>query len=178
MSIVRKPPGRPAKHAGRALDRFIKQGKLDGRGGAAKGLKAYGDAIAADLGGWSNVSAMQAGVIREAARLAAICDTIGSWVLRQPSMIDGNGELLPVLAKSYATYSAALVRTLTALGLQRIDGPSQDLAAYLRAKSVGKPQQAASEPIEAELVPMPQPTLDDAAGGACDATAMPEGAGV
>jgi len=125
--------GRPPKHAGRLLSRVLRRNQLDKRTRTAKLLQRIADDLAADRGGWANVSATEEIAIRRAAFLAVLCASIEQWCLGQADVIV-DGELLGPLKKGLATHQANLIRTLAALGFRPERTKLPTLNEYLSAR--------------------------------------------
>src|SRR5712691_9602410 len=75
--------------------------------------------LVADLGGEAAVSTQQAAVIELAMRTKLMLDTIDSWLLQQPSLVDKRARrLLPAVQQRQAR-ADSLSRYLMMLGLER-----------------------------------------------------------
>ncbi|MGH7788224.1 MAG: hypothetical protein ACRERC_15245 [Candidatus Binatia bacterium] len=135
-----RAPGRQPKHAGRALARaFASLNKLDKRTGLVRDFHAAQDALAADRGGWDNVTNGERVAIEVAAAELIITRAIFAWAIQQQSIItegEDGPRLLGPLAKGFTSHTAQLVRTLAALGLRpdRAD-KAPDLGSYLAARA-------------------------------------------
>lgn len=127
------------KHGARALARHLKNQSLDGRTRPAKMLAEIGDALAADRGGWGNVTAGERLLIEFIGTEAIFLRTVAAWAFRQPEIVvnDGDGpRLLGPLQKGFTSHLSALTRALGVLGIhpdkvERL--PS--LEAYLSARN-------------------------------------------
>jgi hypothetical protein len=109
------------KHGARSLERHLHQGTLDGRGRTARMLAELGDALAADRGGWSNVTAGERILIERCAAETLFLRAIEAWALQQPELVTSNGDgprLIGPLMKGYTSHLGALTRALTALGIR------------------------------------------------------------
>jgi hypothetical protein len=107
---------RPPKHGARQLERLLKSNGLDRRTLTGRHHRELIDALAAERGGWGNLTVGERLLIERAASLALICRTIETYVFNA-GVMQGN-ELAPVLARGFATYSENLRRCLLALGLK------------------------------------------------------------
>jgi len=128
---------------------------IDRRTRIGKALAEWADALATDLGGLDALSTSQKALIEQAATTRLLLDSIDAWLVRQPSLVDRRKRaLLPVVRERQAL-ADALVRYLSALGLERKARDVTDLASYLASRttptraSLGSPVTtlvAASEP--------------------------------
>jgi hypothetical protein len=130
----RRLPGRPPKHGARALERFLKQNRADGRSKLAIARQDVANGLAEDRGGWPRLSNAEAILVRHAADLVLLTDTIAHYVLRSGTPFGPDGDLLPVLKRSFIGYSNCLRRALAELGLRAVASEPQSLAEYLRAR--------------------------------------------
>lgn len=117
-----RQPGRPPKSGARALARHLAAGTLDRRTGIARDFYKIQDALVADRGGWSNVSAGEQLLIERVAAETLFLRAIEGWAFRQGNIIDEVGiegpRLLAPLAKGYTSHLSAFTRALAALGLR------------------------------------------------------------
>jgi hypothetical protein len=159
---IHPTPGPPPKHAGRMLERVLKQNKLDMRTNTAKMLKIIGDDLAADRGGWQHCTAGERILIERCAAVTLLCSSIESFVFKGNGPVTPNGELLSVLRKGYIAHFAALTRALTALGLERRQAEPQSLAEYLRERdaALSAPQASQSDAAAAVQADIPVETAD------------------
>ena len=126
--------GHPPKHAGRQLARFIANQQLDERTGIARLLKESRNSLIEDAGGAANLTNRELVLVDRTAALLVIVGTLEGYVFSQKSLIQGDGELLPVL-KSYLSYQNTLRLNLESMGLRpaRPD-KTPNLAAYIAEK--------------------------------------------
>lgn len=168
--------GTPPKHGARALARHLAAGTLDRRTWIAKELDGIADALAADRGGWSNVSAGERILIERVAAEVLFLRAIEGWAFRQESIVEELGvegpRLLAPLAKGYTSHLSAMTRALAALGLRpdKVDRlPS--LGEYLQQREQtngnghSAAQASAAPPIEADACPAPADAADAAQSG-------------
>jgi hypothetical protein len=182
--------GRPPKHAGHLLSRVVRKNQLDRRTGVSRLLERVANDLAADRGGWANVSAAEEIAIRRAAFLTVLCSSIETWVLKQPAGVIVDGELLGPLKKGLATHQANLVRTLVALGFRpEKAGKLPTLDEYLTQRrnngTAGAPAPApgsatpaaasSAEPASAAVPPHP-PTGNNGTSAAPEPAQSPDGA--
>ena len=114
--------------------------KIDRRTRVGKALAAWCDDLARDLGGLDALSTPQKAIIEQAVTTRLLLDSIDAWLMRQPSLVDRRKRaLLPVVRERQAL-ADALVRCLTALGLERKARELTDLASYLAARSDSAPE--------------------------------------
>jgi len=108
---------------------------IDRRTRVGKALAEWADALAIDLGGLDGLSTAQKALIEQAATTRLLLDSIDAWLVRQPSLVDRRKRaLLPVVRERQAL-ADALVRYLTALGLERKARDVTDLASYLASRA-------------------------------------------
>lgn len=165
----RKFAGRPPKDASRLLERVLRENSLDQRTATAKALRALRDDLAADAGGWENVTSRERLLIERCAAQALIIGAIEAHVFNQPSVITADGALLPSLLNGYVTHVQSLSRMLQALGL-RPDRAAKlpDLATYL-ADRAANAQNTAQDAHTAVLNDFPRATAADTPDDADDA---------
>jgi hypothetical protein len=108
---------------------------LDGRTVAYKAVKAWRCALLADLGGESNVSTQKLAIVDAAARTKLFIDHLDSWLLVQPSLVNGRRKaVLPVLRERQILVDS-LARLLTQIGLERRARTIGTLQQYIAARS-------------------------------------------
>lgn len=100
---------RKLEESGRSKVQLRSLSDLDGRTTAARAAFALRNAIAADLGGQEQLTAMQAAVVNSAALLGAMLENLGAQYLA--------GEKID--HARYATLANAQRRLLADLGLER-----------------------------------------------------------
>jgi hypothetical protein len=91
--------GRPPKHGVRALVRRIKENSLDRRTKPYRLLQEIANNLAADVGGWENLTERESLLVRNTAFLAVITNTIEDYALNKDP-INKQGALEPILAKN------------------------------------------------------------------------------
>ncbi len=114
---------------------------FDGRTAFGKSARRWRDDLVRDLGG--DPSTGQAAVIELALRTKVMLDSIDAWLLVQPSLINRRKRALIPIAAQRQQLADALVRYLTALGLERKAKQLPSLEDYL----------SGAEPVEAEKQP-------------------------
>ena len=107
---------------------------IDRRTRVGKALAAWSADLAGDLGGIEQLSTQQRAIIEQAATTRLILDSIDGWLAKQPSLIDRRKRALLPVVRERQSLADALVRYLTALGLERRAKDPVDLATYLTAK--------------------------------------------
>lgn len=162
----RRPPraGAPPKHGARALARHLIAGTLDQRTWVARALRDIRQELAADAGGYDQLTARERLLIDRCAAAALICSTIEAHVFGSGRLVDDAGELLPLLRKGYVSHVQSLSRMLQALGLrpdQAAKAPS--LEEYLAARTVEPAAAPQSAPLASASTPTPDPIAADAA---------------
>lgn len=121
--------------------RLLGSRTIDRRTRVGRALAAWCTDLANDLGGLAALSTQQRAIIEQAATTRLILDSIDGWLAKQPSVIDKRKRALLPVVRERQSLADALVRYLTALGLERRAKDPLDLNAYLQAK-----QQPAAPP--------------------------------
>lgn len=135
----RKPGHRKLRHGARALEQLMKTQKLDMHPTVARMIRSVENDLAADYGGWARVSTARAILIRKAAWLTLITDSLEHFVGRQGGPLTAEGDLLGAVARPhYLAHVNALGRLLETLGLDRADVEPLTLAEYLATRTVGQ----------------------------------------
>lgn len=131
----RRPPGRPPKHGGRALARYLRRNLLDRRSWVSRESEAIQEALAGDEGGLERLSAAQASLLPVLASEALVLGAGWNEVLKR--LADGKAvedlgvtKWLLTLANTYQRHLSAF-RELRG---SRQDEPL-DLAAYLAGRT-------------------------------------------
>jgi hypothetical protein len=138
-------PGRPRpyhKHGAFALKRAVRvlgSRTIDRRTRVGRALAAWCAELAADLGGSAALSTAQRALIEQAATTRLILDSIDGWLTTQPSLIDRRKRALLPVVRERQGLADALVRYLTALGLERRTRNVEDLESYLRDRREAAP---------------------------------------
>lgn len=96
-----------------------------------------------DLGGEAEISASQKIIISTIRQNLVFLGLVNEWIVKQPSIIDGKGEMLSPLNGFYLACQNTVTRNCRELGLKRVR-PIQSLESYLEAKT----KEAHSEPSE------------------------------
>lgn len=128
---ARPVPSHGLKTLRRAVTRLTTR-RLDGRSAIAVVVRRWKEDVRRDLGG--DLSQAQETILEAAAQKLVIRDSLGDWLLRQPSLVTKKRQALPVLS-DYLRVSDSLARDLERLGLDRAAKPVPDLTAYLAAKA-------------------------------------------
>ncbi len=110
-------------------------GAIDRRSAAGRSLIAWRRALVADLGGDKAVTAQELALVDIAVRTRLLLDHLDCWLLEQRSLVNGRRrDVVPVL-RERQSIAESLLRTLTALGLERRHAPAQTLAERLASRS-------------------------------------------
>lgn len=104
---------------------------LDGRTKVGRALEAWRTQLVGDLGGEAHVSTQQHAIIDLAVRTKLLLDSIDSWLLAQPSLINKRKRALLPAVRERTQLADALARYLAALGLERRAKQMQSLQEYL-----------------------------------------------
>jgi hypothetical protein len=137
-SIVRRPivenlrvAGQPAiarQQRGRVTNRPRKMA-IDGRGKLGRRVRDLADAYASGLGGWPNLTELQAAAVRRAAELCALCEQERAVALRE-----GRGDPVGLVRLEGMASRAVAKLNLSESGKrEREHEPS--LHGYLRSKA-------------------------------------------
>ena len=92
---------------------------IDRRTRVGRALAAWCAELADDLGGVATLSTQQRAIIEQAATPRLILDSIDGWLATQPRVIDMRKRALLPVVRERQSLADALVRYLTALGLER-----------------------------------------------------------
>lgn len=130
----RRAYGKSGAFALKRAVRTLGSRTIDRRTRVGKALAVWCAALAADLGGIDALSTQQRAIIEQAATTRLILDSIDGWLAKQPSMIDRRKRALLPVVRERQSLADALVRYLTALGLERRAKDVTDLASYSRRK--------------------------------------------
>lgn len=147
-----------AKHRTGILKRSRHAPQLDAEAEAA--VQSYVAHYAEDEpGGLAAMSNRELSILRDVAVADAIIERAFNWAAAQPTIIDAEGNLLPVLGKSLLAYINSKRLGLVALGLrpQRSD-QTPDLQTYLASAAQRAAQPAPSN--AADAVPADAPAAD------------------
>jgi len=134
------PPGNgnARSHGAFALKRAVRtlgSRTIDRRTRVGRALASWCEDLAGDLGGLDALSTAQRALIEQAATTRLILDSIDGWLAKQPSLIDRRKRSLLPVVRERQSLADALVRYLTALGLERRAKDVNDLASYLKSKA-------------------------------------------
>jgi len=131
----------------RGVEELAKRGLRPVRGNTQIGraLARWRGQLVRDLGG--NPSTAQVAIVDLAARTRLMLDSIDSWLVAQPSLVNKRKRcLLPVVTQRQVL-ADALARYLQALGLERKAKPLPSLDDYL-AERHSPEEQAEKQPTE------------------------------
>ncbi len=107
---------------------------IDRRTAAARALLAWRAELIADLGGEDAISTQQQTLVEIATRTKLYVDSLDAWIMEHGNLMNARKRgVLPVV-KDRMQLADALVRYLTALGLQRRTKQVPDLGSYLAGK--------------------------------------------
>ena len=118
------PPGnaKATKHGLNSLKKAWSQlgnRMLDGRSPAAIAIRKWRGELIADLGGADAISTQQLAIIDLAGKQKLLLDSIDTWLLSQPSLINARKRsVIPVVLQRQAL-ADGLSRYLSQLGLER-----------------------------------------------------------
>lgn len=126
-----------AKHGTTALRKALKGARtIDKRTRVGKALAAWRADLIRDLGGAPALSTQQLALVELAVRTKLILDSIDTWLLSQPTLINKRSRSVLPVVRERTQLADSLARTLNQLGLARVaaDEPTS-LASYLKAKA-------------------------------------------
>ncbi len=104
---------------------------IDRRTAAARALLAWRAELIADLGGEDAISTQQRTVVELAATTKLYVDSLDAWIMGHGNLVNARRRAALPVVKDRMQLADALVRYLTALGLQRRTKQVPDLASYL-----------------------------------------------
>ena len=129
---------------GRAIDRRTMLGKA---------LSRWRAELLRDLGGEESVSTQELAIVDLAVKTKLMLDSIDTWLLLQPSLVNGRKRtLLPVVTQRQQL-ADGLARYMSQLGFKRRPKPAPTIEDYLAAKQTeradGEPKDEHSPPCAA-----------------------------
>ncbi len=107
---------------------------IDRRTAAARALLAWRAELIADLGGEDAISTQQRTVVELAATTKLYVDSLDAWIMEHGNLVNARRRAALPVVKDRMQLADALVRYLTALGLQRRTKQVPDLGSYLAEK--------------------------------------------
>jgi hypothetical protein len=90
--------------------------------------------LTADLGGEDAISTQQRTVVELAATTKLYVDSLDAWIMEHGNLMNARKRAVLPVVKDRMQLADALVRYLTALGLQRRTKQVPDLGSYLAEK--------------------------------------------
>jgi hypothetical protein len=123
MTVLKRTIDEVASRGGRIIDARTRVGRA---------MLAWRAELVQDLGGQDQLSTQQTAILDVAVRTRLLLDSVDSWMVRQPSLIDKRKRALHPIVQQRTQLADALVRYLTALGLART-AKSGNLQDYLAA---------------------------------------------
>ena len=92
---------------------------LDGRSQASVAIRKWRAELIADLGGDDAVSTQQLAIVDLAGKQKLLLDSIDTWLLSQPSLINKRKRMLLPVVQQRQALADALAKYLSQLGLER-----------------------------------------------------------
>lgn len=146
------PPGNKnaRKHGMHSLKRALNElgsRAIDNRTSMAKALAAWRGELIADLGGIENITTQELALVEEAVKTKLLLDSIDSWLLAQPSLVDKRKRSVLPVVRDRQSLVSTLRGLLGDLGLKRRSKAGPTLTEYLsqqQRKPTGQDQGAAS----------------------------------
>lgn len=117
---------------------------LDRRTRVSKALDHWRDELVADLGGSEQVSTQQRAIINVAVKTKLLLDSIDTWILKQPSLINLRKRAVHPVVLQRQQLADSLIRAMVQLGLERKAKVLPSLSEYLNGN--GKPKPPAPVP--------------------------------
>lgn len=167
----RAVPRTYSKHGITALKRAVNGlgGRvIDMRTTLGRALAQWRGDLVADLGGRDAISTQQAAVIDLAVKTKLLLDSIDTWLLQQPSLINKRARAVLPVVRERQTLADALARYLSQLGLERRAKPVTDLTAYVRERY------GSLAPVPSSPTPVPHDEVPGAPSPGAPETASPE----
>ncbi len=128
-------PRRPhTTHGLSILKRSVKElgGRvIDQRTTLGKALTRWRSDLIEDLGGAETISTQQAALVDLAVKSKLLLDSIDTWLLTQPSLVNARKRSLLPAVRERQSLADGLARYLQALGLERRAKAAPDLKSYL-----------------------------------------------
>lgn len=105
---------------------------IDRRTTLGRALAQWRSDLLRDLGGQEGVSTQQVAVLDLAVNMKLITDSIATWILLQPSLINARKRAVLPVVNEYARLTEVLGRHFDRLGLERRAKDIPDLARAIR----------------------------------------------
>jgi hypothetical protein len=121
MTVLKRTIDEVASRGGRIIDARTRVGRA---------MLAWRAELVQDLGGQDQLSTQQTAIVDVAVRTRLLLDSVDSWMVRQPGLIDKRKRALHPIVQQRTQLADALVRYLTTLGLART-AKSANLSDYL-----------------------------------------------
>jgi hypothetical protein len=115
---------------GRAIDRRTSLGRA---------LEDWRHSLLSDLGGQDQTSAQQRQIVDLAVKTKLILDSIDTWLLRQPSLVNHRKRMLLPVVLQRQQLADALARYMTQLGLEKKAKKVLSLSDYLNTGKAAPP---------------------------------------
>jgi hypothetical protein len=130
---------------------------LQSLGDVGHELQLWQDAITADLGGETSISAMEQAIIEMATKTYLLLSSIDRFLLEQPSLVNKcKRQLFPVVLQRQQL-ADALARYMSQLGLKRRAKPAPSLHDYLSQRGQ---TDTAAKPVPDQNHGRPDPDAD------------------
>jgi hypothetical protein len=158
MTLPKSEQTRPyLKHGHLALSKALKtignqDGWVDNLGDVGEALKAWKAAIIEDLGGESEVSAMELSVIELACKTHLLLASIDRFLLEQKSLINKSRRQLFPIVLQRQTLADALSAYMRQLGMKKKSRPPISLSDYLtNGKAKLSPDPTSPSAVDAQV---------------------------
>ena len=107
---------------------------IDRRTGVGRALAQWRAELVDDLGGPDVVTVQQRAIVDLCVREKLMVDSIDTWVLTQPSLINKRKKAVLPIVQQRTQIADALARHLAMLGLDRRAKPAQSLTGYIEQR--------------------------------------------
>jgi hypothetical protein len=126
---------------------------IDRRSAAARSYLAFKSQLVTDLGGAENLSAQRLSLVESASLSQLYLSHLDAYLLSLPSLLNRRAKtVIPALLQRQQLESA-LLRTLSALGLERQQPPPKSITAYLAERAPVAPPTAPPDDDELDDEP-------------------------
>jgi hypothetical protein len=148
MTPPQSPKKRPYQQHGQiALTKALKtvgnqDNWIEGLGEVGEALQAWKVALIEDLGGESEVSAMQLALIELSCKTHLLLASVDRFLLEQRSIVNKSRRALFPIVAQRQTLSDALAKYLGQLGLKKQRKPPASLTDYLSTKQDGSKERS------------------------------------
>lgn len=144
------PNPRNTQHGLTLMKRAIREHgtrSIDRRTSLGKALDHWRSELVSDLGGAEQVSTQQLTIITIAVKTKLLLDSLDTWLLKQPSLINHRKRAVHPVVLQRQTLADSLIRAMTQLGLERRAQKVLSLSDYLAKGKADTPEQTATKEL-------------------------------